>query len=165
MVYNWHLHLKFYWFHLNHFSFVDYWFLWSIFHENTIEFYFFGGGGGDFLIDKTWTTRALKICALLHHQCHVLRKCHSKTNFMISMISVSIWRRFTYGALAGVAYGVLLFRRPTTRCASIAFGVGAGLGSAHAECSQILGIDMPQWFSIVPKWPQWKCESYIISMF
>jgi hypothetical protein len=28
-----------------------------------------------------------------------------------------------------------------------------------------LGIDMPQWFSIVPKWPQWKCESYIISMF
>jgi inner membrane organizing system protein 1 len=63
-------------------------------------------------------------------------------------------RHFTYGALAGVAFGVLLLRRPTTRCASIAFGVGAGLGSAHAECSQILGIDMPQWFSIVPKWPR-----------
>jgi hypothetical protein len=71
-------------------------------------------------------------------------------------------RRFTFGALAGVAFGVLLFWRPTTRCASIAFGVGAGLGSAYAECSQILGVDMPQWFSIVPKWPRWKCESYII---
>jgi inner membrane organizing system protein 1 len=61
-------------------------------------------------------------------------------------------RRSMYGALAGVAFGVLLFRRPTTRCASMAFGVGVGLGSAHAECSQILGIDMPQWFSIAPKW-------------
>jgi inner membrane organizing system protein 1 len=131
------------------------------FHENTNEFYFFGGRGrgGDFLIDNLKNNKSSQDLCALHHQCitHINKKMpvknqlHAKYDKCIDLTL----RRFMYGALAGVAFGVLLFRRPTTRCASIAFGVGAGLGSAHAECSQILGIDnMPQWFSIVPKWPR-----------
>lgn len=146
------------------------------FMKTTNEFYFFWGGKG-----RGWwfshrqqqleQQRALKICGALHHQMsHSTKKMPFKNQLhekYDKCIDLSL-RRFTYGALAGVAFGILLLRRPTTRCASIAFGVGAGLGSAHAECSQILGIDMPQWFSIVPKWPRWNenenenGENYII---
>lgn len=163
---NWHLHLKFYWFHLNHFIFFGWLliFLWSIFHENNKWVLFLWGEEGRrgwwFSHRQQLEQQELLrfICALHHQMSHSTKKMPFKNQLhekYDKCIDLSL-RRFTYGALAGVAFGVLLLRRPTTRCASIAFGVGAGLGSAHAECSQILGIDMPQWFSIVPKWPRWN---------
>lgn len=45
-------------------------------------------------------------------------------------------RRFVYSSLAGAFSGLLLFRSPVTRWASVAFGAGIGLGSAYTECSQ-----------------------------
>ncbi|KAJ8769917.1 hypothetical protein K2173_008999 [Erythroxylum novogranatense] len=47
-------------------------------------------------------------------------------------------RRFVYSSLAGALGGLLLFRSPVTRWASIAFTAGVGVGSAYTECSQIL---------------------------
>ncbi|XP_010245410.1 PREDICTED: MICOS complex subunit Mic10 [Nelumbo nucifera] len=44
-------------------------------------------------------------------------------------------RRFFYSSLAGAFGGLLFFRSPVTRWASIAFGAGVGLGSAYNECS------------------------------
>uniref|UniRef100_A0A6N2MAG7 MICOS complex subunit MIC10 n=1 Tax=Salix viminalis TaxID=40686 RepID=A0A6N2MAG7_SALVM len=46
-------------------------------------------------------------------------------------------RRFVYSSLAGAFAGLLLFRTPVTRRASIAFGAGVGIGSAYADCSRI----------------------------
>ncbi|GKV35203.1 hypothetical protein SLEP1_g43505 [Rubroshorea leprosula] len=46
-------------------------------------------------------------------------------------------RRFVYSSLAGAFGGLLLFRSPVTRWASIAFGAGVGIGSAYTECSRI----------------------------
>ncbi|EXB62504.1 hypothetical protein L484_008307 [Morus notabilis] len=48
-------------------------------------------------------------------------------------------RRFVYSSLAGAFGGLLLFRSPVTRWASVAFGAGLGLGSAYTECSQLFG--------------------------
>uniref|UniRef100_A0A7N0UDW9 MICOS complex subunit Mic10 n=1 Tax=Kalanchoe fedtschenkoi TaxID=63787 RepID=A0A7N0UDW9_KALFE len=45
-------------------------------------------------------------------------------------------RRFVYSSLAGAFGGLLLFRSPVTRWASVAFGAGIGLGSAYTECNQ-----------------------------
>ncbi|CAM8996188.1 unnamed protein product [Rhodiola kirilowii] len=45
-------------------------------------------------------------------------------------------RRLVYSSLAGAFSGLLLFRTPVTRWASVAFGAGIGLGSAYTECSQ-----------------------------
>nr|AFK46423.1 unknown [Medicago truncatula] len=46
-------------------------------------------------------------------------------------------RRFVYSSFAGAFGGLLLFRSPQTRWASIAFGAGVGIGSAYAECSRL----------------------------
>ncbi|KAL3616195.1 hypothetical protein CASFOL_039585 [Castilleja foliolosa] len=45
-------------------------------------------------------------------------------------------RRFVYSSVAGAFAGLLLFRSPVTRWASVAFGAGVGIGSAYSECSQ-----------------------------
>lgn len=47
-------------------------------------------------------------------------------------------RRFVYGTLSGGASALLLFRSPTTRWAAVAFGAGAGLGSAFTDSSELL---------------------------
>ncbi|KAI3688966.1 hypothetical protein L2E82_46912 [Cichorium intybus] len=44
-------------------------------------------------------------------------------------------RRFVYSSATGVLAGLLLFRSPVTRWASVAFGAGIGIGSAYSECS------------------------------
>lgn len=46
-------------------------------------------------------------------------------------------RRFVYGSLSGAASALLFFRGPTTRWAAVAFGAGAGIGSAFTESSQM----------------------------
>ncbi|XP_052203709.1 uncharacterized protein LOC127808980 [Diospyros lotus] len=46
-------------------------------------------------------------------------------------------RRFAYSSFAGAFGGLLLFRSPVTRWASVAFGAGVGIGSAYTECSYI----------------------------
>nr|GEU36956.1 MICOS complex subunit MIC10-like [Tanacetum cinerariifolium] len=45
-------------------------------------------------------------------------------------------RRFVYASAAGAFTGLLFFRSPATRWASVAFGAGIGIGSAYSECSQ-----------------------------
>ncbi|KAK1427590.1 hypothetical protein QVD17_16278 [Tagetes erecta] len=45
-------------------------------------------------------------------------------------------RRFVYASAAGAFAGLLFFRSPVTRWASVAFGAGLGLGSAYSDCSQ-----------------------------
>ncbi|PSS19403.1 MICOS complex subunit like [Actinidia chinensis var. chinensis] len=44
-------------------------------------------------------------------------------------------RRFVYSSFVGAFSGLLLFRSPVTRWASVAFGAGVGIGSAYTECS------------------------------
>ncbi|XP_057531847.1 MICOS complex subunit MIC10-like [Amaranthus tricolor] len=46
-------------------------------------------------------------------------------------------RRFVYSSLTGAFTGLLLFRSPVTRWASVAFGAGVGLGSAYTDCSRL----------------------------
>ncbi|XWS23415.1 hypothetical protein CRYUN_Cryun28dG0012200 [Craigia yunnanensis] len=46
-------------------------------------------------------------------------------------------RRFVYSSLAGAFGGLLFFRSPVTRWASVAFGAGIGIGSAYTDCSHI----------------------------
>ncbi|XP_021748146.1 MICOS complex subunit Mic10-like [Chenopodium quinoa] len=46
-------------------------------------------------------------------------------------------RRFVYSSVAGAFSGLLLFRSPVTRWASVAFGAGVGLGSAYSDCSRL----------------------------
>ncbi|KAL2335792.1 hypothetical protein Fmac_010238 [Flemingia macrophylla] len=46
-------------------------------------------------------------------------------------------RRFVYSSFAGAFGGLLFFRSPVTRWASIAFGAGVGIGSAYADCSRL----------------------------
>ncbi|KMT20171.1 hypothetical protein BVRB_1g001810 [Beta vulgaris subsp. vulgaris] len=46
-------------------------------------------------------------------------------------------RRLVYSSVAGAFTGLLLFRSPATRWASVAFGAGAGLGSAYSDCSRL----------------------------
>ncbi|XP_039027731.1 uncharacterized protein LOC120161579 [Hibiscus syriacus] len=48
-------------------------------------------------------------------------------------------RRFVYSSLAGAFAGLIFFRSPVTRWASVAFGAGVGIGSAYTDCSSILG--------------------------
>nr|XP_043607924.1 uncharacterized protein LOC122579761 [Erigeron canadensis] len=51
-------------------------------------------------------------------------------------------RRFVYSSATGALAGLLLFRSPVTRWASIAFGAGVGIGSAYSECAQKFdGVD------------------------
>ncbi|KAF3787922.1 hypothetical protein EJ110_NYTH22129 [Nymphaea thermarum] len=44
-------------------------------------------------------------------------------------------RRVAYSSLAGAFGGLLLFRSPVLRWASVAFGAGIGVGVAYTECS------------------------------
>ncbi|KAJ0237412.1 MICOS complex subunit Mic10-like protein [Hirschfeldia incana] len=46
-------------------------------------------------------------------------------------------RRVVYSSLGGTFAGLLFFRSPVTRWASIAFGAGIGIGSAYADCSRL----------------------------
>lgn len=46
-------------------------------------------------------------------------------------------RRLVYSSVAGAFAAVLIFRSPTTRWASVAFGAGLGLGSALKDCKYI----------------------------
>ncbi|XP_018435222.2 MICOS complex subunit MIC10 [Raphanus sativus] len=48
-------------------------------------------------------------------------------------------RRVVYSSLGGAFAGLLFFRSPVTRWASIAFGAGIGIGSAYADCSRLFG--------------------------
>ncbi|EYU22780.1 hypothetical protein ABFS82_03G117700 [Erythranthe guttata] len=48
-------------------------------------------------------------------------------------------RRFVYASLSGGFAGLLLFRSPVTRWASVAFGAGVGIGSAYTDCSRKFG--------------------------
>ncbi|KAK1436682.1 hypothetical protein QVD17_02464 [Tagetes erecta] len=45
-------------------------------------------------------------------------------------------RRFVYSSAAGAFAGLLFFRSPVTRWASVALGAGVGIGSAYSDCSQ-----------------------------
>ncbi|XP_073098450.1 MICOS complex subunit MIC10 isoform X1 [Elaeis guineensis] len=53
-------------------------------------------------------------------------------------------RRFFYSSLAGAFTGLLLFRSPTTRWASVAFGAGVGIGAAYTESSYIFDGSPPK---------------------
>ncbi|KAL3641841.1 Mitochondrial inner membrane organizing system component [Castilleja foliolosa] len=53
-------------------------------------------------------------------------------------------RRFVYSSFAGAFAGLLLFRSPVTRWASVAFGAGVGIGSAYSECSQSFAGSPPK---------------------
>ncbi|KAM1743634.1 hypothetical protein ACFX12_013510 [Malus domestica] len=46
-------------------------------------------------------------------------------------------RRFVYSSLGGAFAGLLLFRSPVSRWASIAFGARLGIGSAYTKCSRL----------------------------
>ncbi|KAG0617231.1 hypothetical protein M758_5G175100 [Ceratodon purpureus] len=46
-------------------------------------------------------------------------------------------RRLVYGSVSGAASALLLFRSPTTRWAAVAFGAGAGVGSAFTDSSEL----------------------------
>uniref|UniRef100_A0A1J3JQW2 MICOS complex subunit Mic10 n=2 Tax=Noccaea caerulescens TaxID=107243 RepID=A0A1J3JQW2_NOCCA len=46
-------------------------------------------------------------------------------------------RRVVYSSLGGAFAGLLFFRSPVTRWASIAFGAGIGIGSAYTDCSRL----------------------------
>uniref|UniRef100_A0A2N9IT70 MICOS complex subunit MIC10 n=1 Tax=Fagus sylvatica TaxID=28930 RepID=A0A2N9IT70_FAGSY len=48
-------------------------------------------------------------------------------------------RRFVYSSLGGAFSGLLFFRSPVTRWASVAFGAGVGIGSAYTDCSHLFG--------------------------
>ncbi|CAA0818446.1 Domain of unknown function (DUF543 [Striga hermonthica] len=53
-------------------------------------------------------------------------------------------RRFVYSAFAGAGAGLLLFRSPVTRWATVAFAAGVGIGSAYTDCSHIFGGSPPK---------------------
>ncbi|XP_034924718.1 MICOS complex subunit MIC10 isoform X2 [Populus alba] len=46
-------------------------------------------------------------------------------------------RRVVYSSLAGAFGGLLLFRSPVSRWASVAFGAGVGIGSSYTDCCRI----------------------------
>ncbi|KAK3148800.1 hypothetical protein QOZ80_3AG0208840 [Eleusine coracana subsp. coracana] len=54
-------------------------------------------------------------------------------------------RRVAYSSLAGAFAGLLLFRSPTTRWASVALGAGVGIGAAYTECSYLFNGAPPKW--------------------
>ncbi|KAE8776195.1 hypothetical protein D1007_51233 [Hordeum vulgare] len=54
-------------------------------------------------------------------------------------------RRVAYSSLAGAFGGLILFRSPTTRWASVALGAGVGIGAAFTECSYIFNGSPPKW--------------------
>ncbi|KAK8691865.1 hypothetical protein V6N13_075360 [Hibiscus sabdariffa] len=53
-------------------------------------------------------------------------------------------RRIVYSSVAGAFGGLLFFRSPVTRWASVALGAGIGIGSAYTDCSRsFYGYDAP----------------------
>ncbi|CAN6475682.1 unnamed protein product [Victoria cruziana] len=48
-------------------------------------------------------------------------------------------RSVVYSSLAGAFGGLVFFRSPVTRWASVAFGAGVGIGTAYKECSYKCG--------------------------
>ncbi|KAG2533951.1 hypothetical protein PVAP13_9NG002100 [Panicum virgatum] len=54
-------------------------------------------------------------------------------------------RRVAYSSLGGAFAGLLLFRSPTTRWASVALGAGVGIGAAYTECSYLFNGAPPKW--------------------
>ncbi|KQK12214.1 uncharacterized protein LOC100840704 [Brachypodium distachyon] len=67
-------------------------------------------------------------------------------------------RRVAYASLAGVFGGLILFRSPTTRWASVALGAGVGIGAAYTECSYIFNGSPPKWSPKVPSVPSAHSE-------
>ncbi|XP_078170246.1 MICOS complex subunit MIC10-like [Carex rostrata] len=59
-------------------------------------------------------------------------------------IDLSI-RRVLYSSLAGAFSGLIFFRSPTSRWASVTLGLGVGIGSAYTECSYLLNGSPPKW--------------------
>ncbi|KMZ73247.1 hypothetical protein ZOSMA_14G00080 [Zostera marina] len=53
-------------------------------------------------------------------------------------------RRVLYSSVAGAFGGLLLFRSPVTRWASVALGAGVGIGSAYTECSYMFSTSSPK---------------------
>lgn len=63
-------------------------------------------------------------------------------------------RRVVYGSLSGAASALLFFRSPTTRWAAVAFGAGAGMGSALTDASHLFrGSIQASFFPSVPSVP------------
>ncbi|XP_011623654.1 uncharacterized protein LOC105420699 [Amborella trichopoda] len=54
-------------------------------------------------------------------------------------------RRSFYSTIAGTLAGLIFFRSPTARWASVAFGAGMGIGSAYSDSSRIFGGSFPNW--------------------
>ncbi|XP_057793647.1 MICOS complex subunit MIC10-like isoform X1 [Salvia miltiorrhiza] len=52
--------------------------------------------------------------------------------------------RFVYSSFTGGFVGLLFFRSPVTRWASVAFGVGVGIGSAYSECAKKFNTSAPK---------------------
>ncbi|XP_051177144.1 MICOS complex subunit MIC10 [Lolium perenne] len=67
-------------------------------------------------------------------------------------------RRVAYASLAGAFGGLILFRSPTTRWASVALGAGVGIGAAYTECSYIFNGSPPKWSSKVSTVPSAHSE-------
>ncbi|GAA0187266.1 hypothetical protein LIER_34554 [Lithospermum erythrorhizon] len=60
-------------------------------------------------------------------------------------------RRLAYSSFSGAAAGLLFFRSPATRWASVALGAGIGIGSAYTECSQLFNGSAAKLTSNVPE--------------
>ncbi|XP_058070100.1 MICOS complex subunit MIC10-like isoform X2 [Magnolia sinica] len=63
-------------------------------------------------------------------------------------------RRFVYSSLSGAFGGLLLFRSPVTRWASVAFGAGVGIGTSYTECSYKFDAYPSMWTSPKTSIPQ-----------
>merc|ERR1711865_274063 len=57
-------------------------------------------------------------------------------------------RRFVYGTVGGMVAAALLCRGASSRSAAVAFGAGAGLGSAYTDCAKDLEKMFPM--SVLP---------------
>ncbi|CAN8304434.1 unnamed protein product [Cochlearia groenlandica] len=67
------------------------------------------------------------------------KKSNTVSNFNAkwdACIDLSV-RRVVYSSLGGAFAGLLFFRSPVTRWASIAFGAGIGIGSAYTDCCRV----------------------------
>ncbi|XP_066385636.1 MICOS complex subunit MIC10-like isoform X1 [Miscanthus floridulus] len=72
-------------------------------------------------------------------------------------------RRVAYSSLAGAFAGLLLFRSPTTRWASVALGAGVGIGAAYTECSYLFSGAPPKWSPKVSTIPSAHSEVIALS--
>ncbi|WZN58599.1 DUF543 domain-containing protein [Chloropicon roscoffensis] len=51
----------------------------------------------------------------------------------------NVVRGGTYGALAGAAAALLLFRHPSSRSCVFTFGLGCGMGAAYSDAAKDFG--------------------------